>query len=120
MNDLLDVMAEEARGTSFAHEELKKIQEVKARRQFSKKIKYASEIIPPRLRPDGHNPIDLLHGLSSEGIHSKSEDECIDIFDKSRLAFEYFFKKLKVEQREPESFRRSVIDLTKKTWTEPS
>lgn len=43
----------------------------------------------------GRNPIDLLHDIASGGIHRKSDNECIVIFDESRVVFEELFIELK-------------------------
>lgn len=53
--------------------------------------------LPSHPRPkDQPNPIDKLHELTSEGLHSKSEGECIDVFDRVRTVFEYVFGNLRI------------------------
>lgn len=44
--------------------------------------------------------MDLLHDIASEGIHSKSDEECLDIFNRSRLVFECLMINLKVSAAE--------------------
>lgn len=104
INDVLDVLAEAAQEHSFAAEELKKIKEAKRSFRFDDKIDYAANLLPPHLRPEGKaNPIDVLHDLTSDGLHSKSEEECIDVFDKVR--------KVLVRLREPERADRGCSGL---------
>jgi hypothetical protein len=60
------------------------------------------------------NPIDKLHELASEGLHSRSEDECIDIFDKCKVVFEYVFGNLRVQIDEARDFVKGLGGLTPK------
>ena len=76
-NDILDVLSEIAASHEFAGEELAKIEDAKTSKRFDDKISYAAKLMPPHLRPGGENPIDKLHDLASDGLHSKSEEECI-------------------------------------------
>jgi hypothetical protein len=112
INDVLDVLAEAAQEHSFAAEELKKIKEAKRSFRFDDKIDYAAKLLPPHLRPEGKpNPIDVLHDLTSDGLHSKSEEECIDIFDRVRKVFEYVFGNLNVQIEEARAFVKSLEGL---------
>ena len=109
INDVLDVLAEAAQEHSFAADELKTIKAVKASKRFDEKIDYAAKLLPPHLRPEGKpNPIDVLHDLTSEGLHSKSEEECIDIFDRVRKVFDYVFGNLQLQIEDARAFVKSL------------
>jgi hypothetical protein len=112
INDVLDVLAEAAQEHSFAAEELKKIKDAKRSFRFDDKIDYAAKLLPPHLRPEGKpNPIDVLHDLTSDGLHSKSEEECIEVFDKVRKVFEYVFGNLNVQIEDARAFVKSLEGL---------
>jgi hypothetical protein len=112
INDVLDVLAEAAQEHSFAAEELKKIKDAKRSFRFDDKIDYAAKLLPPYLLPEGKpNPIDVLHDLTSDGLHSKSEEECIDVFDKVRKVFEYVFGNLNVQIEDARAFVKSLEGL---------
>ena len=111
LNDLLDLIAELARGSGFAAEEIAELEITKRSRTFEQKVSYAARILPPVLRPGGQNPVDLLHDLASEGIHKLGEQECLDIFDESRAVFEYLFRELKVRKADADAFLSGVKDL---------
>jgi hypothetical protein len=113
MNDLLGLIAEAARGASSAETELAKLKDVQAARSFGDKVKYAADILPPHLRPGGHNPIERLHAIASEGIHSNTDVECITIFDECRAVFQYFFRHLEITQKEAEDFAKQLAALTR-------
>jgi len=113
INDILDVLAEAAREHDFAAEELKTIEATKVSHRFDDKITYAAKLLPSHLRPKGQpNPIDKLHELTSEGLHSKSETECLEIFDSVKNVFEYVFGKLTVQIDDAREFLKSLQDMT--------
>lgn len=104
MNDLLDLIAELAEQEETTSGLIEGIAAAKKSRVFDDKVTFAAKILPSVLRPGGTNPVDLLHDLASEGIHRKSEAECIDIFDQSRFVFEYLFRELQVRKAEAGKF----------------
>jgi hypothetical protein len=103
MNDLLDLLRQAA---EYLEEtaELKTIEEVKASWRFDDKITYAASALPRHLKPCGANPLDALHDLASGGIHHHTEDECLEIFDRCRIAFEYVFRELQVQNEDARAY----------------
>ena len=114
MNDLLDLLHEAARDDEHAATELKKIEEVKSSWRFDDKISYAANLLPKRLKPGGVNPIDKLHDLASDGIHHRSEDECLEIFDRCKASFEYVFGELDVQIEEARAYIATLKTLESK------
>lgn len=108
MNDLLDLLHEAAKQDENATEELKRIEEVKSSWRFDDKIGYAAKLLPTRLKPAGVNPIDKLHDLASDGIHNRSEDECLEIFDRCKASFEYVFRELDVQIEDAKAYIASL------------
>lgn len=95
-NELLDLIAEATaqQGSDIAQ----RVADAKANYQFDQKVELAGQIVPASLKPGGLNPLDALHDLASAGIHRLSEDECLDLFDKAKTAFEYLFSQLRVDR----------------------
>ncbi len=93
-NELLDMLAAEARQSGASELDLKDIEQAKKTYRFSEKIDLAKKIIPATLRPGGHNPVDQLHDIASEGLHSKNEEECSIMFDQARDVFEFLFQEM--------------------------
>jgi hypothetical protein len=54
----------------------------------------------------------ILHELASDGLHAKSDEECVEIFDKCRITFEYVFSKLRLETEDAKKYVQSLVDLT--------
>jgi hypothetical protein len=114
INLVLDMIAEEAKGIGFAPEQAAKLEDIKSKGLFKDKIDLAAAILPPSLRPGGHNPIDALHDLASDGIHRRSEEECVEIFDRVRFVFEYLFREIDARRRSAAEYAESVARLASK------
>ncbi|MRD49307.1 hypothetical protein GHT07_18690 [Caenimonas koreensis DSM 17982] len=53
--------------------------------QFTKGVEKIRHGIPPGLLVNGHNPLTLVHGALSEGIHALSDEECLELATSIRL-----------------------------------
>jgi hypothetical protein len=42
------------------------------------KIKLVQDLLPAILRPNGMNPLSVLHSVLSEGLHGKSDEDCME------------------------------------------
>jgi hypothetical protein len=115
VNQLLDIVLEEAKLAGDTTVDIEEIERVKAGKVFEKKIEYAKSKLPSRLLVGGHNPLDKLHSVTSEGIHALTDDECIEVFDAARLVFEYFFENLPEQQRKEREYGRAVSNLSTKS-----
>lgn len=112
MNDMLDVLYEVARTHNAPAEILARHGEMRNEKRFAAKIDYAGDLVPKNLRPDGHaNPIAVLHELASDGLHAKSDAECVDIFDECRQTFEYVFGKMRIETEDARAFVKGMAKL---------
>lgn len=53
--------------------------------QFKKALEIAKDAIPESLLINGHNPVQLLHGALSEGVHELSDEECLELASSVRV-----------------------------------
>lgn len=89
MNDILDILYDAAREHKIAADVLGKLEAIKRDRRFSVKVDYAGDLLPDHLRPRGvPNPMGILHELASDGLHARTDEDCVDIFDGCRTTFE--------------------------------
>lgn len=115
MNDMLEILHEAARVHNAPDEVLARHESVKNEKRFSVKVDYAGDLLPRSLRPEGHpNPMAVLHELASDGLHTKSDEECVDIFDECRQTFEYVFGKMRIETEEAKAFVKGMARLAEK------
>jgi hypothetical protein len=102
-NELIEVVATQAASLGVGAEDVAKIREAKDDKiTFDERLRLASEAIPSTMKPDGANPLAAIHGLLSNGLHAKSEQECLEIADEIRDVFECVFARLhaEIEDRE--------------------
>ncbi len=59
--------------------------------QASERLRIAADCLPPRLRPGGVNPLAILYGLTSGGLHTGSDSECVDLAQNIRETLEWLF-----------------------------
>ncbi len=84
-------------------------------KRFALKVDYAGDLLPHNLRPEGKpNPIAILHELASDGLHAKTDEECVEIFDACRQTFEYVFGKMRVEAEDAKEFVKGMARLVEK------
>jgi len=113
MDDILRLLAEEVRKANDNDEDLARIQEARESRTFDRKIEIANKVLPPYQRIDGiPSPFDIFHDLMSDGLHRRTELECLATFDRCRLAFELFFKRLKTHRDEANMYTEELKKLT--------
>jgi len=117
INDVLDLIVDAAKALGSTAPELARLTEVKQQKRFTEKIEFATAMLPENLKCGGSNPIASLHELASEGIHGKPEDQCTEIFDRCRLAFEYVISNLKAQKESAEEHVRAMRELANKPRT---
>lgn len=54
------------------------LKRVKEEKQFSRALSLAKDAIPPSLLINGHNPLLLLHGALSVGVHQLTDELCLE------------------------------------------
>ena len=75
------------------------------------KLRIAAKVLSRHLNPQGTNPLDALHDLASDGIHDRSEDECLAIFDRCKAAFEYVFRELDVQAEVAKAYLEALLSV---------
>ena len=66
-------------------EKIKIRQDAKKETQFSKALDMAKDAIPESLLIDGHSPILLLHRALSKGIHTLTDEQCLELAHSVRV-----------------------------------
>lgn len=73
LNEIVVLMAESEK---VAYEAA--LEKTKQTRVATEKIDLVKDLLPPILRPSNMNPLSVLHGKLSEGLHAESDEECLD------------------------------------------
>ena len=90
--------------TPVPEDEVAKLLAAKSEVQYKTKLQIASELIPDAVKPGGVNPFGQIYKHTSIALHSRTDDECIAIFDDLRADFEYVFKNLYLQAEERRQF----------------
>ena len=110
-SQLMDLLKDE-KWNSWSEEERAEFENARKTYQYSQKIEYAAEkILPPRAFANGRDSFTALHDVVSSGIHSKTEEECIEIFDRCNVIFTRTFQILHEHKREREEFAAQLTAL---------
>jgi hypothetical protein len=82
--------------------------------QFSKAIDQIKGAIPQSLLINGQNPLMLLHSALSEGIHNKSDEECLELATSIRLVLIELADRIAAALKDEAGLRDAVNRLLKK------
>jgi hypothetical protein len=93
---------------------------VKATRQTSEKIDLVKDLLPPILRPNGMNPLALLHGVLSEGLHAETDDRCLELAVEVREILKFLAAQIEVSRAASRSFSSSMQSLLDKKSGKPT
>jgi hypothetical protein len=107
-DNLIEVMADLSRTYGVAEETITALLAAKNEGQYKTKLESAAELIPDAVKPGGVNPFGQLYKHTSIGLHSKTDEECIAIFDDLKADFEYVFRNLHLQAEERRQFARRV------------
>lgn len=76
---LLEQIIKVAKQLGAPEADIAHLERAKGETQFSKAVEDAKDAIPDVLKVRGHNPLTLLHGPLSEGLHDLSDEECLEM-----------------------------------------
>ncbi|TQD28268.1 hypothetical protein [Methanolobus vulcani] len=78
------------------------------------KIKLVKDILPPSLNVEGTNPMDILYQALSVGLHSSSDEDCIDIAYLIRMPLIHMITEVVHNQEAKKEFTDHIKVLLKK------
>ena len=70
------------------------LEKVKKTRVTEEKIDLIVDLLPESLQPDGFNPLKSLHSALSDGIHNKSDDDCLEAADTIKEILTYLLEEI--------------------------
>lgn len=77
----------------------------------SDKIALVKDLLPPSLRPGGANPLSILHQTLSEGLHAKTDDECLELAGNVRLVLTYLVEQIAISRESNKRFTEGMKKL---------
>lgn len=83
----------------------------KGETQFTKSVDAIKTALPQTLLINGSNPLTLLHSALSEGLHAKTDEECLEIASMIRTVLTEFSKKVAAAISENKELVEAVTKL---------
>jgi hypothetical protein len=113
-NELIDVVADASAAFGVGKKDVENLRAAKNEKVFDDKLKIAAQAMPEVLKPDGANPLQALHSILSVGIHTQTEEECLQMAKEIQDIFEYLFVRLRAEIEDRTSFVAKVKAIASK------
>ena len=111
VNKLLDLVQEDAQSSSADTEVTAALAELRENPPMSKKIEIANHALPAYLKPDGLNPLGRLYQMLSEGVHTFSEEECLNKAKETSECLAYLVSELASRKEHRARFKSTVGGL---------
>jgi hypothetical protein len=112
-NDIIDLILGVVPETG--HEPLKQeLTNAKNESQFSTAVTSIKHALPDLLLIAGQNPLTILHGKLSEGIHELSDEECLLSAEAVRVVLEALVQRAASIRKQEAEVRRKLSELGKR------
>jgi hypothetical protein len=89
------------------------LEKVKKTRVTEEKIELVQDLLPLSLQPNGLNPLKSLHFALSDGIHNKSDEECLELADTIKIVLTYLLEEIKNRGNRAKQFSEKMKKLLK-------
>jgi hypothetical protein len=80
----------------------------------AEKIELVKDLLPTILRPNGVNPLSLLHSVLSQGLHAESDDACLDLAQQCREVLVFLVDQVRASKETAKSFTSNMKKLLDK------
>lgn len=84
-NRILGEIIKVSERISATEDKIEKLKAAVTETQFSRALDMAKDAMPESLLINGHSPILLLHSALSEGVHSLSDEQCLELAGSVRV-----------------------------------
>lgn len=90
------------------------LNKTKATKVTQDKIELVKHLLPTILRPNGLNPLDILHSELSEGLHSQSDEKCLETSIHIREILTFMVNQILITNKSALNFTHSMKELINK------
>ena len=91
------------------------LEKVKNTKQTQEKIKLIKDLLPSILMPEGFNPFKTIYDMLSKGIHSKTDEECLDYSRAIRKSLIFLVEIILRTKKQKKEFTESMKKLLEKS-----
>jgi len=93
---------------------IKAVEDTKKTIVAQEKIALVKDLLPAILRPDGMNPLSILHGKLSEGLHDATDEECLEVAKHIREVLIFLVNQVALHRESSKRFTDSMRRLLEK------
>ena len=116
-NRIIGNITEVAEKLSSPVEMISALQNALTENQFKKSMELAKNAIPQSLLINGHNPLTLLHSALSEGLHSLSDERCLELAHDIRIVLGDFAERLAQALKDERELNEALSRLMRRSDT---
>lgn len=109
--NLIDLVLEDVNSTESDPQIIESLTELRKESPMSDKIRIANKALPEYLKPDGLNPLGKLYQVLSEGVHSLSDEECLQRANIVKVCLKYLISELSSRKKNRTKFKSMVGSL---------
>ena len=92
----------------------KALEKTKKAKNAEEKIELVKDLLPVSLRPDDVNPLEVIYSSLSEGLHGKTDEECLELADSIRKSLIFLVGQLLSQKQSKKEFTESMRKLLDK------
>ncbi len=111
ISQLLDLLASDLDPSDKQNPMNLAIDELRKESPMSDKIKVANKALPEYLKPDGLNPLGRIYGMLSEGVHSLTDEQCLNKAESLQACLSFLITELASRKRNRDKFKKMVGSL---------
>jgi hypothetical protein len=108
---LVGQIAEVARRIGTRQDIIEKLEVAGQHWQFTRSVDEIKEVIPPQLLIRGHNPLVLLHGALSLGIHGATDEKCLELATSIRVVLTELADRIGQALKDEVELQKAVTSL---------
>lgn len=114
-NRILDEIIKVVHKLNAQAEAIAELEAAKVETQFSKALGNVKKSIPQALLINGHNPLVLLHSALSDGLHDRSDSQCLDLASSIRVVLGELSERLAQALKDEAELNRALSHLMNRT-----
>ena len=112
-NRIIDEIEKVCKTLGAGAQILSDLEEAKREIRFTAAIEKIKSAIPQVLLINGQNPLTLLHGALSEGVHDKTDSECLEIAMSIRIVLSELAERMAIAVKDESELSSAVKNLLK-------
>ncbi|WP_029770540.1 hypothetical protein [Pseudogulbenkiania sp. MAI-1] len=110
-NRILDEVIKVSKKVGANPEAIQLLEEAKTETQFSKALLSVKDAIPQALLINGHNPLSLLHSALSDGLHLRTDEECLEVASSIRIVLAELSERLAQSLKDEAELNKALSRL---------